>query len=158
MLKKIKWFNFYNRTIKKNRQLLYRKHGIKIDWVSRMYKTYTLTEQDVEEVKLYGRKYVNELLEKEKSKIQNTLISLNIHEFVGLMEIIPLNQRQIGLGFRFKFFDTAKIVNRIIWFLITLTSMGVCYYINPIPKTFIFGLLSVFGLYLITRIFVKSRI
>ena len=158
MFKKLRWFLFYRTIIRKNKNLLLRQHGIKIDWVNRMYKTYTLTDEDSEQLKLYGVKYLDQLLEKDRAKIEETLLDLRIHQFVGLMEVEPLNEEQIGIAFRFKHFDTAKIANVSIWVLLSLVSMTISYLTTPGWKLPLIGLLIVFGIYLISRLFVVNRI
>jgi len=158
MLKKIRWFLFYRKTIRKNKDILLRKNGLRIDWVNRMYKTYTLTDDDLDQVKSYGTKYIDQMLERDRSKIEETLLDLKIHQFVGLMEIEPLNERQIGVAFRYKHFDTAKIANISIWILLLLVGMGISYLISPKYISLIVGLLSVFGIYLVSRLFVISRL
>lgn len=158
MFKKLKWFLFYRKTIRKNKILLLRKHGIRIDWVNRMYKTFNLTDDDLDEMKSYGVTYIDKILEKDRAKIEETLLELKIHQFVGLMEVEPLNDKQIGIAFRYKHFDTAKIANISIWTLLTLISSGISYLVSPGYVSPIIGVLSVFGMYLITRLFVISRV
>lgn len=158
MFKRLRWFLYYRRTIRKNKTTLFRKHGIRIDWVNRMYKTYTLTDEDLDEMKSYGAKFIDTLLERDRAKIEETLIDLKIHQFVGLMEIEPLNERQIGIAFRFKYFDTARIANVSIWSLLSLVGMTICYLITPGWKLPLIGLLVVFGIYLLSRLFVVNRV
>jgi hypothetical protein len=158
MFRKIRWFLFYRRTIRKNKVDLLRKHGIRIDWVNRMYKTYTLTDDDLDEIKAYGPTYVDKLLERDRAKIEETLLELKIHQFVGLMEVELLNERQIGVAFRFKHFDTAKIANVSIWTLLSLVFMTIGYLIFPGYKSPLIGLLAVFVIYLISRLFVVNRV
>jgi hypothetical protein len=158
MFKKLRWFFFYRKTIHKNKQLLLRNHGIRIDWVNRMYKTYTLTDDDIQEIKSFGVKYLDTLLEKDRAKIEETLLSLKIHQFVGLMEVEPLNERQIGIAFRFKYFDTAKIANISIWSLLATLSVIMSYLISPGYSAPIIGLITVFILYLVSRLFVINRV
>jgi len=158
MLRKLRWFLYYRRTIRHNKLSLLKKHGIRIDWVNRMYKTYTLTDEDLLEMKSYGAPYLDKLLEKDRAKIEETLLDLKIHQFVGLMEVEPLNDRQIGIAFRYKHFDTAKITNMSIWALLTLVSVGISYLIKPGYISPIIGLLIVFGIYLISRLFVINRV
>ena len=104
----------------KNKQLLYINHNLKLDWVYRLYKTYTLSDDDLEEIKVYGGRYINNLIEKDKIKIENTLLDLGIAELVALIELEKLNDRQIGLAFRYKYFDTAKIASILLWSSITI--------------------------------------
>ena len=158
MFKKLRWFFFYKKTIHKNQNLLLKNHGLRIDWVNRLYKTYTLTDENIDEMKSYGDKYIDNLLEKDKSKIETTLLDLKIHQFVGLMEVEPLNERQIGIAFRFKYFNTAKVANIFIWSLLSVVSMGLSYLITPGYISPIIGLLIVFGIYLISRLFIINRI
>ena len=158
MFRKLRWFLFYRRTIRKNKNLLLRQHNIKIDWVNRMYKTYTLTEEDLEQMKSYGVTYLDNLLEKDKSKIEETLLDLRLHQFVGLMEVEQLNESQIGIAFRFKHFDTAKIANVSIWVLLSLVFMSIAYLITPGWELPLIGLLISFGIYLLSRLFVVKRV
>jgi len=157
MFNKIRWFLFYRKIIRKNRLLLYNNHNIKIDWVNRMYKTYTFTEKDLDEIKVYGDSYINVLLDKDKSKLENTLIDLKILQFVALIEMTKLNDKQIGMAFRYKYFDTAKIANLFIWFIILFTIIYFFYIIKFGLNSIYFGLISTFVLYVITRLFKVSR-
>jgi len=158
MFKKLRWFFFYRKIIHQNKLLLLKNHGIRIDWVNRMYKTYTLTDDDIQEIKSYGVKYLDNLLDKDRAKIEETLLDLKIHQFVGLMEVEPLNERQIGIAFRFKHFDTARIANLSIWGLLTAMSVGMAYLISPGYTAPLIGLMIVFILYLVSRLFVINRI
>lgn len=162
MFNKLRWFLFYRKVIRKNKELLLKKHDIKIDWVNRMYKTYTLSDDDVREIENYGTAYVNKILEKDKALLEETFLDLKIHQFVGLMELEQLNEKQIGVAFRYKHFDSAKIANRGIWFLFYLIMSALSYSIfSTEPKiifSFLFGLIGTFVIYLITRLFTKSRI
>ena len=154
MFKKIRLYLFYRKTIRKNQLMLYTKHGLKIDWVNRMYKTLTLTDEDLDHIKLYGRAYVGNVLEKDKNRMERTFIGLGIHELIGLMEMEQLNERQIGIALRYKYFDTAKIARRAIWSCI-IAAAAVCPYLYT--REYVsaaYGLLGGFGIYLLSRIFV----
>lgn len=158
MFKKIKWFLFYRKTIRKNRILLYQKNGLKIDWVNRMYKTFTLSDDDIEQIKIYGNSYVKTIIEKEQVKIENTLIELGLGELVALIELEQLNEKQIGMAFRFKFFDTAKISSILLWFLITLIITLGAFLINYEIKSIYYGLITTLCIYVISRFFRIKRI
>ena len=158
MFKKLRWFLFYRKIIRKNKNLLLKQHGINIDWVNRMYKTYTLTDNDLEQIGSYGVTYLDQVLEKDKSKIEETLLDLKLHQFVGLMEVEQLNDKQIGIAFRFKYFDTAKIANISIWVLLSLVFMLISYLLSPVLLSPIIGLLIIFSIYLLSRLFVVNRV
>lgn len=158
MFKKIKWFFLYKKIIHKNIDVLYRRHGIKIDWVDRMYKTYTLNKDELDQEKIYGSTYIKTLIEKEQSKIEETLIELGLEELVALIELEQLNEKQIGMAFRFKFFDTAKISNFLLWFFITLLITVSAYLINFEIKSIYFGLITTLCIYVISRFFRIKRI
>ena len=158
MFKKLRWFLFYRKTIRKNKDILLRQHSLRIDWVNRMYKTYTLTDDDVDELSSYGAQYLDKLLDRDRAKIEETLIELKIHQFVGIMEVELLNERQIGVAFRYKHFDTAKVTNVSIWILIAFISMAIGYLLSPGYVSVIIGLLSTIVLYLISRLFVVNRL
>lgn len=157
MFKKLKWFFIYKKTLKNNKDLLYNKHNLKFDWVYRLYKTYTLSDSDLEEIKMYGGRYINNLIEKDKIKIEKTLLELGIAELVALIELEKLNERQIGLAFRYKYFDTAKVASFLIWTLITTLITSTVYLINYEIKTIYFGLIVSLVIYLVSRIFRISR-
>jgi len=153
MFKKLKFLLIYIRILKKNKDLLKQQHNISIDWVWRMYKTYVIPIDELDNVKEYGFKYVNTLVQKEMVKIDKTFIKIGLSEYVGLMEAVDLTEREIGLAFRFKYLDTSKMFNKIIWSLITLLGVGIGFLIGSFLGIGI-GLISVFLLYLFTRIFV----
>lgn len=153
MFKNLKLLLIYIRILKMNRELLRLEHGISIDWVWRMYKTYVIPIDEMDHVKEYGFKYVNQLVQKDMIKIDNTFIKIGLSEYVGLMEAIDLSDREIGLAFRFKYLDTTKIFNRFVWMSLYLVSslLGL-YFFSYIGIAF--GLLAIFVIYLITRILV----
>ena len=153
MFKKLRLLLIYIRILKKNRELLKQKHGINIDWVWRMYKTYTIPVEEVETVKDYGVSYVNTLVQKEMAQIDQTFISIGLSEFVGLMEAVTLTEREIGLAFRFKFLDTAKIFKRFVWTLIILILGGFGFILHSFIGMGV-GLITALLLYVITRIIV----
>jgi len=153
MFKKLKLLLIYIRIIKKNKDLLKQQHNISIDWVWRMYKTYVIPIDELDTVKEYGFTYVNTLVQKEMTKIDKTFISIGLSEYVGLMEAVDLTEREIGLAFRFKFLDTAKIFKRFMWTSITLLGSGIGFLFGSYLGIGI-GLFSAFILYLLTRIFV----
>ncbi len=153
MFKKIRLLLIYIRILKENREMLKNQHGISIDWVWRMYKTYVIPPDEVDNVKDYGFKYVNQLVQKEMVKIDNTFIRIGLSEYVGLMEAVDLTEREIGLAFRFKYLNTARIFNRFIWSSLYLISGGLGYYFYDFIGLGI-GIISIMLLYLITRIFV----
>jgi len=153
MFKKLKLLLIYIRILRKNEELLKQQHNISIDWVWRMYKTYVIPADEVDNVNEYGFKYVNTLVQKEMSRIDKTFIQIGLTEFVGLMEAVPLSEREIGLAFRFKHLDTSKMFNKFIWSFITLIFGGLGFLIGSFLGLGI-GLILVFVLYLITRIFV----
>lgn len=153
MFKKLRLLLIYIRILKINREMLKQTHGISIDWVWRMYKTYVIPIDELENVKDYGFSYVNQLVQKEIAKIDKTFFHIGLSEYVGLMEAVDLTEREIGLAFRFKYLNTARIFRNIIWSILLLVGGGLGFLIG----TFIglgIGLISVFVLYLITRIFV----
>jgi len=153
MFKKLRLLLIYIRILKKNRELLKQQHGISIDWVWRMYKTYVIPLDEVTTVKDYGATYVSQLVQKDIVKIDKTFLQLGLSEYVGLMETVPLTEREIGMAFRFKFLDTAKMYKRILWSFISLIGGGLGYLLGTYLGLGI-GLISVLVLYLITRIFV----
>lgn len=158
MFKKIKWFLYYRDIIHKNKLLLYTKHNIKIDWVDRMYKTYTLSPDDIEQIKIYGNSYINTLLNKDKVKIENTFVDLKIHELIALIELERLNETQIGFAFRYRYFDTANLFKIFIWSSFYILSTIGFYIFDLGLKSLYLGLIATLLLILISRIFRINRI
>lgn len=158
MFKRISWYLFYRKTILKNKDLLYNNHNVKIDWVNRLYKTYSLSDEELEDIKLYGNVFLNNLIEKDNKKLEKTLFDLGIQELVALIELEQLNDRQIGVAFRFKYIDTAKIANILLWSLITILITLTFYLINYQIRFIYFGLISSLVIYLISRLFKLNRI
>ncbi|MDY0268760.1 hypothetical protein [Trichloromonas sp.] len=153
MLKKIKYFYLYLKILNINKDKLKIEHDLSIDWVYRLYKTYNLTEIDIENTKSLGPKYFNDVLKKEINRIDKTFIEIGLSELIGLMEVIELNDNQVGMAFRFKFFNTAKLFKRIIWLLLYLIG-GLIGFLFFSYLGIGIGLLSIFIIYLITIIFV----
>lgn len=157
MFKKIKWYLQYRRVINKNKDLLFTRHNLKIDWVNRLYKTVTLTEDDLLEVKIIGAKYVNILLRNDSVKIQNTLLNLGIFELVNVLESKQLNATQFGVAYKFKYLDIPKITVTLIWLLVSSLSIFSLFLLDIGLKSIYFGLLFTFILYLITRFIKLNR-
>ncbi|MFA5586230.1 MAG: hypothetical protein WDA02_06745 [Saccharofermentanales bacterium] len=153
MFKKLKYLFYYIKILKRNKEQLRIEHDISIDWVYRMYKTYTIPDNAMDNIKLLGVKYFNDILKKEINKIDQTFVKIGISEFVGLMEVIELNDMQVGMAFRFKFLNTAKIFGTILWlflhFIFGLFGFLIANYIGMG-----IGLLSILMIYLISRIFI----
>lgn len=158
MFRNIGWYLFYRRTIHKNRELLYNDHNVKIDWVNRLYKTYTLSDSELEDIKTYGNVFLNNLIQKDNQKLEKTLFNLGIQELVALIELEQLNDKQIGVAFRFKYFDTAKIASILLWSTITILTTLTFYLVNYEIRSIYFGLIASLVIYLITRIFKLNRI
>jgi hypothetical protein len=153
MFKKLKLLYLYISILKKNREKFKLEHNISIDWVWRMYKTYTIPEEEIDNIKTLGVKYLNDLLKKEISTIDKTFMPLGLSELVGLMEAVELNDRQIGLAFRFKHINTANFFGRLIWLAFYVFFGLIGFLIGNIFGIFI-GLFTLFIIYLISRIFI----
>ena len=127
MFKKFKKLFLYIRIIKQNRELLKQKHDLNIDWVWRLYTTYTIPDSELDSIKDYGSKYLDQLIQKEVHRIDETFMKIQLSEYVGFMEAVELSNRDIGLAFRFKYIDTAKILKSMIWFLLLVICSGIGY-------------------------------
>lgn len=115
-MKKLREFLFYKRTIEKNKTRLKRQHDLDIDWVYRLYKVYTFSTEDSENIKLYGEKYAETIIKNELKKIDQTIIDLKLYEFIGLYEIKTFPDiKSVGLVFGFKGFNTAKWASFLLW-------------------------------------------
>lgn len=113
-----KWkdFFFYKRTIDKNIKLLEQKHGLKKDWVYRLYKVYTLNEEDLKKYDNYGGEYIDLIIKNEMKSIDKTIVDLKLFELVGLYDVRPFPEvNSLGITVGFKPFNTAKRASRIIW-------------------------------------------
>jgi hypothetical protein len=152
MLKKLRLLYIYTTILKKNRQLLLDNHELSIDWIWRMYKTYTLSVDDVDNVKTYGFKYLNDLLKKEVSSIDKTFMTIGLSEYVSFMEAIELNDHQIGMAFRFKYLNTAKMFSGLLWTLFTIF-FGLLGFLIFSYVGILLGLLLILIIFLISRIF-----
>jgi hypothetical protein len=150
MFKKFRLFLLYTSILKKNKELLKTQHGISIDFVWRMYKTYSIPENEKENIKKLGFAYFNTLLKKEISAIDKTFISTGLSELASLMEAVELNDTQVGLAFRFKYFDTKTLVSRFLW-LIFSTFMGLIGFFSLSFLGLTVGLFISFILYIISR-------
>jgi hypothetical protein len=155
MFKKLRLLIIYIRILKKNREILKQQHGINIDWVWRMYKTYVIPQEEIRNVKEYGFSYVNTLIQKELAKIDKTFLHMGLSEYVGLMDAVNISEREIGLAFRFKFLNTAKLFSKFVWSILMIIGGGIGFYYGNFIGLGI-GLISIFVIYLITRLFVKK--
>jgi len=153
MFKNVKLLLQYIRILKRNREMLKIDHDISIDWVYRMYKTYRIPDDETDNIKLYGVQYVNDLLKKEIARIDGIFNSIGLRELCGLMEAVELNDKQIGLAFRFKYLNTAKMFKRFFWSLFYMT-FGVLGFLIGSFLGLGIGLFSILVIYLITRLFV----
>lgn len=153
MFRKIRLLFLYIRILKKNSEKLRIEHGLHVDWVYRMYKTYTIPPEEIDNIKSFGFKYVDNIIKKEISNIDKDFIKMGLSELCGLMEVKELNQNQIGIAFRFKYLDTAKIFRRLLWLILYSIGGLIGILVNSFFGGFI-GLLIILGIYVITRIIV----
>lgn len=154
MLKKLRYLFLYIRILNRNRDKLRIEHGISIDWVYRMYKTFNIPQDELDNIRVFGFKYFDDLLKKEITKIDQTFVKLGLSELSGLMEVVELNERQVGMAFRFKYLNTAKIFSRLVWLIMYIIGGLVAFLISQTFLSVAIGLLSIFVIYLITRIIV----
>lgn len=153
MFKKIRLLLLYIRIVNKNKESLNIEHGLSVDWVYRMYKTHTIPPDELDNIKTFGFKYFDTMIKKEIAKIDKTFIKLGLSELCGLMEVKELNDRQVGIAFRFKYLNTSKIFNRFIWMLLYSIGGLIGFTINSFLGGLI-GLLIILGVYIFTRIIV----
>ena len=153
MFKKIRLLFLYIKILKQNRDMLRIEHGISYDWVYRMYKTYTIPNDELDDIKTFGFKYFDTMIKKEIANIDKTFIKLGLSELCGLMEVKELTVNQVGIAFRFKYLDTSKIFKRILWSILYGIGGGIGFLFGSFFGGFI-GLLIIFGIYLFTRIIV----
>jgi hypothetical protein len=153
MLKKLRLLYIYTTILKRNKQLLFDEHDLSIDWIWRMYKTYTLSIDEVDNVKTYGFKYLNDLLKKEVSGIDKTFMTIGLSEYVSFMEAKELNDHQIGMAFRFKYLNTAKMFSGLLWTLFTIF-FGLLGFLIFSYIGILLGLLLLLIIFLISRIFI----
>lgn len=153
MFKKIRLLILYINILKNNREKLKIEHGLHIDWVYRMYKTYTVPSNELDNIKIFGFKYFDNLIKKEISNIDKDFIRLGLSELCGIMEVKELNNNQVGIAFRFKYLDTAKIFKRIFWSLLYIVSGVMGFFINSFFGIFL-GLLIILIIYLFMKIII----
>jgi len=153
MFKKIRLLLIYIKILNKNKEDLKIEHGLSVDWVYRMYKTYTIPQDELNDIKTFGFKYFDTMIKKEISKIDKTFIKLGLSELCGLMEVKELNDRQVGIAFRFKYLNTSKIFSRLVWLLLYSIGGLIGFTINTFLGGLI-GLLIILLIYVITRIIV----
>lgn len=115
MFNNIRNFLIYRKIIKRNKELLKQKHDLNIDWVWRLYKTYSIPLYEQDNIKQYGPSYVEQLVKKEVHNIDETFMKLQLSELIGFMEAKPVSRIDIGLAFRYKYVDTSKTASKIIW-------------------------------------------
>lgn len=151
-LEKNRLFKIYKKILKNNKDYLSNNHGIKIDWVNRLYLTYTLSEQEKENIKNYGRKMVDDIINKEIRRIDKTFLSIGLTEYIGLMEVVRLTEDQVGIAFRFKYIDTAKRAKNIATILFSIVGTIAGFFIGGIVGS-ILGLSFVLFLFFVARLF-----
>lgn len=130
MFKNLKRLFLYRKIIKQNKELLKQKHDLNIDWVWRLYTTYTIPDIELDTIKGYGSKYLDKLIQKEVHRIDETFMKIQLSEYVGFMEAVELSDRDIGLAFRFKYIDTAKTLKNIIWSILLIIGSGIGFLIG----------------------------
>lgn len=154
---KLRDFLFYKKTINKNIIRLNEDHGLSKDWVYRLHKVYTFTKEDIDNVKVYGERYVETIIKKEISKIDKTIIGLKLYDLIGVLEYKTFpNLRSVGMLFGFKPFDTAKVASKLLWSTI-LAILGIGGFLLFSFKGLIYGSLIWLATFIITRIFILFR-
>ena len=113
--KKIKLFFLYRKLIKKNDEVLHNpKHNLRIDFVNRIYTVVNLPK----DVKQYGTKLAQKYISEYINDVDKLFQEIGISEYVGILDIKRETELDYAIIFGFKFFDTAKVANRILFTLL----------------------------------------
>ena len=117
-----------------------------------MYKTKTFTDIELKEIQTYGVQYINTLVEKEKTLLENTFVSIGLQELVALIELKKLNNKQLGMAFRCVYFNTPLIANIIIWSIMSSISILSFLSMGFDNKSYLYGLISTLVIYVLYRV------
>lgn len=124
-LTKRRLYNEYKKVIRSNESILLTETGLRIDWVNRLWKIYTVPIEERQNIYQYGQKYLNELVKKDLNKIDQTMMALGLIEIVGLTHSDIIDDFNVRIVISYKYYNLAKRANRkiIFWTFITLASI-----------------------------------
>ena len=125
----------YIKLLKKNKQVLANSRiddnpnplGIQYDWIYRLYTVLNLKFEDQENVDKYGYYYVDNMVRKHISEINNYLFELGILEYVQLdtKNIQQLDQYNIRIVLKFKYLNLKSLAIFSLVFIFLLFIAGI---------------------------------
>ncbi len=125
--KKIKLYFVYTGIIKRGNYLLQNEANLRVDRVTRLYTVLNIDEEDI---KNYGPKLSNQIVQKYINeyinKVDRLFNTMGLTELVGLMEIRKINELNYLIVFGYSIFNTSKVANMLI-LILTLTIFAALY-------------------------------
>jgi len=127
-MKRIRYLFRYIKLLKQNKEILLNTRvndnpsGIRYDWLYRLYTVVNLPQEDEQNVKRYGWKYVDEMVKSHIVKINEFLFGLGILEYVEVdtKSIVQLDETNVKIVLRFKWINLKLMVRLIVYGIPTL--------------------------------------
>lgn len=108
VFKKLKYYKFYKKIIKDNKDMLNRKYNLRIDDAYRLYTVLNMPT----DVEAYGSKLTEKYLTEYISKVDTALMELGLNELIGIGEMKKIDEINYLIIFRFSLMDTAKYLRK----------------------------------------------
>lgn len=116
-LKSVKLFFIYRKLIKNNYDSIHnKKHNLRVDYVNRIYTVVNLPD----DVKKYGNKLAQKYISEYINDVDKLFLEIGISEYVGILDIKQEDELDYVIVFGFKFFNTAKMANKILLIILSI--------------------------------------
>jgi hypothetical protein len=114
---KWKGLKTYKRLLKENREILNREFNLRIDNIYRCYTVLNFPQEEQGIIQTYGLDYIDGEVRKYVNKVHDFFRELGLFEAVGLSEITQLDNFNVLIVIRYKYFDTKKLERIKYWTL-----------------------------------------
>ena len=122
-----KFFRIYKKTILENKDYLFEKYGLEINFWYELYATINLTDAPDELKQKYGSSLSEYEIKKYIKSFNKDIIKLELEELIKRDEIKKIDNDNYGIAFNFSLASNKKIIiqNIAISVLTILTILGI---------------------------------
>jgi len=122
-----KFFRIYKKTILENKEYLFEKYGLEINFWYELYATINLTDAPDELKQKYGSSLAEYEIKKYIKSFDNDIIKLELDELIKRTEIKKIDNDNYGIAFGFSLLPNKKLIiqNIVISALTVLTILGI---------------------------------
>jgi hypothetical protein len=123
--KRLRYFYMYKKTLKYYKKDLKSKYNLEIDRLQRMWTVISIPKENLQDVKKYGHKYIDNEVENFIKETDIYFRQINIVEFIKIENIEIINPLEVGVVFSFKFLKPQKIFWTKLIGIISLIVLGI---------------------------------